>query len=527
MIFIQKIYRIIFVVVCFITLTSEFAFTQETYSRTYDLEVGVNNLVETLIIDESGFLLATTHSGDTSVVSALTRFTLGGDILDQNSYSDYVINASRTSIRTNEGFELAGHTWSLDKNSSRGLELLKLNTSLEVTEQIVINVEDERTTNLPGILDVNDQIKVVYGSFVNTGEISEAGAAITLVDKSTDTIVQEIIFTGEEDARYRDFSVYDLQVTADSQFIFIVQTRQKNDSPTGTGSYFEIVKFNQDGEVINRVKHQRRGDNQALAQDDFGDIYFFEKEMPFFIDSIVIWSNGGGGIVKLNSEIDSVIWSLAINENDMIFNSRGHNILGIRQTKDNNILAFGEVRLTLDDPGGEEIGFLCKFTKEGEMLWVREYGIPIPEEFVELELIGVLGSARIEDCQELEDGRILCMGENAYRRPSNNAYRELWMLMLDDEGCLSPGCDATQILTNTSKVQTYNEGRIYPNPSTDILHISEVNFDAYKVYDVTGRLLQQGGFETRIDISGLPTGMHVLQLKEDNQLKSVFKFLKQ
>ena len=518
-------YKLLLVIV--LSLGHSLIFAQETYSRTYDLEVGVNNLVGTLILVEDGFLVASNHSGDTSIVSALTRFDIQGDILDQNSYSDYVINTSRTSIQTDEGFELSGHTWSLDKNSSRGLELVKFNADLEITEKIVINVEDERTTNLPGILDFNNQLKVVYGSFFNNGSGEPNSSAVfALVDKATDTIFQEIIIMGEEELRYRDFTVYDLQVTTDSQFIFIVQTRQENDSPTGTGSYFEIVKFNQDGEIINRVKSLRRGLNQALAQDKNGDVYFYEKEMPFFIDSTVNWTNGAGGIVKLNSDIDSLIWSFTINENDMILGLRGHTILGIRQTKDENFIAFGRVGFTLDSET-EEIGFLCKFTKEGEMLWVREYGIPIPEEFVDLELIGVLGSARIEDCQELEDGRILCMGENAYRRPDNNAYRELWMLMLDEEGCLFPGCDATQILTHTNKVQTYNEGRIYPNPSTDILHIVEVDFDAYKIYDVMGRLLQQGGFETTIDISDLPSGMHVLQLKEDNQLKSVFKFLKQ
>ena len=482
---------------------------QNTYSKTYHLEVGVNNIAQTLIVDGDEFIMATAHSGGTSVVSALTRFDLRGDIISQNSFSDFVVNTSRSSIKTSEGFELAGHRWSLDRNSSRGLELLKINSNLEFTDQIIINSEFERTTNLPGVLDVEGSYKVVYGSFINSGSTTNSGAVISLVDKAMDTIIQEIVFVGDEGEEYRDFSVYGLQETFDNQLIFIVQTRQRNDSVTGFGSYFEIIKFNSAGEVLSRLKHDAAsGTNQALGQDEEGGIYFYDQFFPFVIDSTFGFQDQSGSLIKLTPGLDSVNWSFPIHERDMIQASRAHEILGIRQLEDENLLAFGRVGLGMNGEN-ETIGFICKFTKEGEMLWVREYGIPIPEEFVDLELIGVLGTDRIKDCQELADGRLLCIGEHAYGRPDNGAYRELWALMLDEDGCLEPGCDATQILTHISKVATYQEGSVFPNPVSNVLHISDVDFDEFRIYDMIGRQMMTGSFETTIALpASMPSGVH-------------------
>jgi hypothetical protein len=229
-------------------------------------------------------------------------------------------------------------------------------------------------------------------------------------------------------------------------------------------------------------------------------------------------------MVKLNSSLDSVLWSFNVGDNGILPERRGHTVLGITQLSDGNLIAYGVVGL-VEDNIPEVVGLIYKFTKDGELLWVRDYGIPIPEEFVDLAPIGVLGSGRIENCQELPDGRILCIGEHAYAIPGTSFYRELWVLMLDEEGCLEPGCEETNILTSSHSVQTYDAGVFYPNPTGDILHIRDVEFDEYRVYDLMGRLVESGSFTQRLVVADYTAGIYVLQLKEKGRLKSVFRFV--
>ena len=127
----------------------------------------------------------------------------------------------------------------------------------------------------------------------------------------------------------------------------------------------------------------------------------------------------------------------------------------------------------------------------------------------------------------MEDGRLLCMGQNAYAKPDISFYNELWILMLDENGCLEPDCEATNILSSTSTAVSLQAGTIYPNPVSDILYVTDVSYDQYKIHDLMGRLIQQGEFTTEIALSDqLSSGMYILQLKKNGRLISVFKFMR-
>ena len=500
---------------------------QHTFSKTYHLEVGNDNRARTLFLDAGGFIVATTHDGEMEVLSALTRFDYNGNIAHQNSYSDFVINESRSIVQAEDGFELSGYKWSKDENSARGLQLVKVNDELDFIEQDLLFYQEERSTNRPGIVDFNDSLKAVYCSFVKNTSGIDGGAYVGLLNKEKDNILSEVIFRGSPDYKYIQYDVFDLQKTIDGNMLFIAETRPSGQNTTGSGSEFEIVKFNWEGEILNRIVAPRSVNrNRSIAQDDEGAVYFYNFLTPFFIDSTVTFPDSGGGLVKLNERLDSVLWSFQIFEKDGIDPDRGHTILGIKQTKDKHLLAFGGVGFNVNGDN-ESVGFICKFTKEGEILWVREYGIPIPEQYLEESLVGVLASGRIEDCKELEDGRLLCMGESAYAKPEISFYRELWLLMLDENGCLAPDCEATNILSSTSTAVSLQAGTIYPNPVSEILHVTDVSYDQYKIHDLMGRLVQQGEFTTEIALSDqLSSGMFVLQLKKDGRLISVLKFMR-
>ena len=336
-----------------------------------------------------------------------------------------------------------------------------------------------------------------------------------------------MIFRGPGGFDYGSYSISDVQETVDSNMLFIAEVNLPGAGPE-SGSHFEIVKFNWEGEILGKIESRKEGDNQAIVQDEQGDIYFYNSRAPFMLDTIDFWgSSNAGGISKINSEMDSVLWSLSLRDSDMVSDLRSYRVFGINQLKDGNLLATGIAKQILNN-ADEELAFVCKFTKAGEVLWVREYGYPIPEEYLDLSYFGVLGTSRLVDCKELEDGRILCIGSNAYEKPELSFFSELWVLMLDENGCLTPNCEPSTILTSTSQTIDLQQGKIYPNPVSDVLTIADVSFDTYKIHDLTGRLIQEGSFATEIELNPqISSGLYVLQLKEEGKLKSVFKFLKE
>jgi len=82
---------------------------QYTFSQTYHLKVGNDNRAQFFFLEDTSFVVATTHDGEMEVVAALTRFNYRADVVDQNAYSDYVFGPSTSIVKTGNGFEVAGH----------------------------------------------------------------------------------------------------------------------------------------------------------------------------------------------------------------------------------------------------------------------------------------------------------------------------------------------------------------------------------------------------------------------------------
>ncbi|WP_156831968.1 leucine-rich repeat domain-containing protein [Kaistella palustris] len=67
---------------------------------------------------------------------------------------------------------------------------------------------------------------------------------------------------------------------------------------------------------------------------------------------------------------------------------------------------------------------------------------------------------------------------------------------------------------------------VYPNPTTDFLHIkaSKINIEKVFIFDISGKLLITAK-TTTVDVSHLPAAAYIISVKTDNGIKS-FKFLK-
>ncbi|NLJ81722.1 MAG: T9SS type A sorting domain-containing protein, partial [Bacteroidales bacterium] len=110
----------------------------------------------------------------------------------------------------------------------------------------------------------------------------------------------------------------------------------------------------------------------------------------------------------------------------------------------------------------------------------------------------------------------------------NGTYQQLFVAL--------NGCDSVVTLhyTNTTSIQDYEANRdvlIYPNPSTDYIHIQfsediSVSYNA-RIYDITGKL--QASYElnntsNRIDVSNLAKGIYYIQLQRENTFLRTSKF---
>lgn len=83
-----------------------------------------------------------------------------------------------------------------------------------------------------------------------------------------------------------------------------------------------------------------------------------------------------------------------------------------------------------------------------------------------------------------------------------------------------------EMSVETQNLQTV---KVYSNPTTGVLNLqSETGLASYKLYDLWGRVVQQGRLENdQVDLSGIETGVYILEVttneKKIQRLKVVKK----
>jgi len=88
-------------------------------------------------------------------------------------------------------------------------------------------------------------------------------------------------------------------------------------------------------------------------------------------------------------------------------------------------------------------------------------------------------------------------------------------------------------VTSTQETLDDSQVLLYPNPSNDHLNIeinaSDVDLQSIGLYDINGRLMKvfyTGSNQSRIDISGLSTGMYHLKMLSNKGLVATKSFIK-
>ena len=204
------------------------------------------------------------------------------------------------------------------------------------------------------------------------------------------------------------------------------------------------------------------------------------------------------------------------------------NFSKIIEEEDSSLIAFGTVVRLYPQPNPSHFiihGRVVKLSPQGDSLWSREYEYLTTRD----------AQHYIYDAERTHDGGFLIAGECS--GTGGGVFQQGWLLKLDGEGCLVPGCHlglSVLPVGTTARVQV----SLYPNPTSDYLNIYYQNRNSKKdltfsVVDALGRVLDT---YTTADISDktyifpvqdLASGLYFLEVRQDGKLLETQQFVKE
>lgn len=205
-------------------------------------------------------------------------------------------------------------------------------------------------------------------------------------------------------------------------------------------------------------------------------------------------------------------------------------IAGIKLARNGDIIGVGTDL-------GEGSGWLFRISPQGQLLWEHTY-----DNLTNPDIGGLWGGCQLYDLCETPDGGIAATGYIVKKNADNQWESDVWLLKVDANGCLTPGCNEPIIDIGVSveevaaPPQVTGAYAVYPNPATnnitiyyDVLpHNKPIEF---AIYDAAGRLQYQKSIvdyspRRNADISYLPEGLYFYTFSQNQQVLSSGKLLK-
>jgi hypothetical protein len=172
------------------------------------------------------------------------------------------------------------------------------------------------------------------------------------------------------------------------------------------------------------------------------------------------------------------------------------------RTSDGNFYVAGDIQVL---PGNFPIS-AYKFTPQGDSIWMRSY----------YHLNDSADRNHIWAFQEAPDSGFLHLGRLIDVDNDIDSVRTLHfhMLKTDSYGCLQEGCQSIG-LEEIRPLQA--ELRVYPNPTTGVLHLeSDLEQEIkYVLYNSLGQTIREGDFKASktLNIGDLNQGVYILQTR--------------
>jgi len=204
------------------------------------------------------------------------------------------------------------------------------------------------------------------------------------------------------------------------------------------------------------------------------------------------------------------------------------NFAKVLELEDSSLVGFGTVVRLYPEPNPTHFvihGRVVKLSPQGDSLWSREY-----------EYLNTANAQHyIYDVERTQDGGFLIAGECTGN--GGGVYQQGWLLKLDGEGCLVPGCHldlGVLPLGASARIKL----SLYPNPTSDYLNIYYENQVqkqdlTFTVVDALGRVLDRYTTADISDktyifpVSDLETGVYFLEVRQDGVLLGSEGFVKE
>ena len=184
-------------------------------------------------------------------------------------------------------------------------------------------------------------------------------------------------------------------------------------------------------------------------------------------------------------------------------------------TSDGNIAGCGIDGLVTTSVNGDSIGHITgcifKFSLDGDSLWMHNY------QAMDSPIYGDVN--QLNDLDEMPDGGFIACG---YGDEINNGnLKRGWIMRVGANGCLNPDC-----ISSTKEADESNQYFVYPNPTNDILNITNPHqISTFQIYQMDGKLITQG-ITFPINIGDLKNGIYFLKITTKNKEIINHKILK-
>jgi Secretion system C-terminal sorting domain len=198
------------------------------------------------------------------------------------------------------------------------------------------------------------------------------------------------------------------------------------------------------------------------------------------------------------------LWERYLGNNPVSFNYT----IDLQSTSDGNYVVTGRSAFDAFVGGC----FVYKFAPNGDGIW-RYLNFCEPVEDCEQLMGGIV---------ELPSGSLVAAGyiENF---AEGKAYGLL--IKLDKNGCLDTSCSGT---TGTYEAEVVSKIKVYPNPSSDLINISNPIGSHIELWDMTGHLIRSvpvQGELTTLRLHDLPAGAYIVRM-QDKKLRVSYQVIK-
>ena len=277
---------------------------------------------------------------------------------------------------------------------------------------------------------------------------------------------------------------------------------------TGEEGRSAITVVNLDGEII---RHWESPPNPAtgfyrkiIPMEDGGFITYGIYTVDYIFSTYIVQPT----VARLDSNFQ-ILWVLHFGPIKSI--NALIELRDIEPTADGNFIGAGEITVKEGDAPSRRVGWLFKFTPQGDSLWSRYIDPPFFP-------LGQNTSGWFGGVGELSSGSLVAGGF-----ANQGIYFYPWLVKTDANGCIEAPCEPVNAAAGPALSDT--EPLLFPNPASGRFYLSWPGRPPGEarctLLDAQGRVAWRGLRHTEalmeFEAGGLPAGLYFLEVVADGR----------